>query len=815
MGLIAIALCALSAFNAFSATDAMATQPVLSQVAPAGMQRGATHRVEMQGTRIADTHQVLLYEPGVKVVEVKSIDDAKVEVQLEVAADCRPGLHACRLVTATGISNVRMFEISPYPTVEEVDAENNDFEKPQPIGLGVTVSGVVLPEDQDFFAVDLQAGQTLSVELVGQRLWAGNLGTGFFDPYVAILDTKRFEQATSDDAPLVNQDGICAFTAKEAGRYIVLVRESAYGGSGDFRYRLHVGTFPRPIAMLPAGGQPGQTVSATLWDAAGRSWQESITLPALANPAFPWIAANAEGVAPGPLMMRVSDLPMTLDADGDSLAQPIATPLPSAMAGQINDATDMDHFVFEAKQGDRIEVEVFARKLLRSPLDAVVDMFNEQGQYLTGSDDLGGPDPRFEYAIPADGKYTVRIRDMLGSGKPGYTYLMELRRILPELEVSLPERRITEEVVLAVPRGQRMAAVMNLRRRDYNDAAVIEPIDLPAGVKLVDANYPAGSNAIQLVLEAAADAPLSGSLTGCNIKPTAQGAAFNGKLTNLSRLILGQNFQDIWSYRCERMAVAVTERMPLVIEPVTPVVPLVQMGQVNLQVKVQRLEGYANPIYLSVLSLPPGVSAPGAVEVPADKGEAIIPLTAAGNASAGQFPIVVMIQAPFQNGTMEFAAVPVNLEVAAAAFQFAFQKTMTEQGGKSEVIVNVEVARPFDGEAEVELLGIPPGVTCPQPLQKIQKEVTQLVFPIEIAADARVGSQATLVVQARVPLNSDRIVQTQGTGEVQIDAPLVTAPAPETVVQAPPAEAPAPAAEAPKRLSRLEQLRQAKQREGQ
>jgi hypothetical protein len=79
---------------------------------------------------------------------------------------------------------------------------------------------------------------------------------------------------------------------------------------------------------------------------------------------------------------------------------------------------------------------------------------------------------------------------------------------------------------------------------------------------------------------------------------------------------------------------------------------------------------------------------------------------------------------------------------------------------------------------------------------------------LQIAADARVGKQSTFVVQARLPMADDRIIQTQGTGELQIDAPLAVAAAPA----APPPPTPTePAAEPPKRLSRLEQLRAMKQ----
>src|SRR5438477_5754241 len=156
---------------------------------------------------------------------------------------------------------------------------NNDFDKPQKIPLNVTVEGVVDAEDVDYYAVELKKGQRLSVEIEGMRL-AG----AFFDPYVAVLDGKRFELATSDDSPLNKQDGICSIVAPAHGTYVVQVRESAYGGSGACAYRLHVGTFPRPLAVLPAGGKVGEEVEVRfLGDPAGEIRQK-IKLPAKIDP---------------------------------------------------------------------------------------------------------------------------------------------------------------------------------------------------------------------------------------------------------------------------------------------------------------------------------------------------------------------------------------------------------------------------------------------------------------------------------------------------------------------------------------------------
>ena len=55
----------------------------------------------------------------------------------------------------------------------------------------------MLNEGVDYFEVNATKGQRISVEI--EAFAFGSL----FDPYVALLDDKRFELATSDDSELL------------------------------------------------------------------------------------------------------------------------------------------------------------------------------------------------------------------------------------------------------------------------------------------------------------------------------------------------------------------------------------------------------------------------------------------------------------------------------------------------------------------------------------------------------------------------------------------------------------------------------------
>ena len=221
------------------------------------------------GSRLADAKQLLFYSPGFEVKELKATADNSVTAKIAIAADCRPGIHAVRMATASGISNLRTFTVGPLPEFKEVEP-NNLFAQPQPVQMNVTISGTCANEDLDNYVVELKKGQRLNCECEGLRL-----GNVMFDPYVAILNEARFELARSDDSALLFQDSICSIVAPEDGKYIIQVRESSFAGGGA-AYRLHVGSFPRPTAVYPAGGKPGEVLQARWIGDAGGEWASSM-----------------------------------------------------------------------------------------------------------------------------------------------------------------------------------------------------------------------------------------------------------------------------------------------------------------------------------------------------------------------------------------------------------------------------------------------------------------------------------------------------------------------------------------------------------
>ncbi len=786
---------------AVCASTAGAAQPEINSTTPRGMQRGTTQKVILQGARLQDARQILFDRAGINVQAIKPLDANQVELELQVPADTIPGLYPLRLVAETGLSNVLLFCVGTLPAIDEQEP-NSEFATPQEIETNVTIEGAIAREDVDYFAVQLKQGERLTAEIEGVRILKTRNAT-FFDPYVAILNSERFELATSDDAPLLQQDCVCSIEAPADGKYIVVVRDSSFGGNND-RYRLHLGSFPRPIAVIPAGGPPGETIDMTFVAINGDTWTEQVTLPSEPADAYPLIVSTEQGSSPSPNYIRVQPIPNVLEQEpNNTFKESTAGAMPAAFCGIIGQPDDSDFFSFDAKQDQTLQVQLYARQVLRTALDGVVNLYNDQGASLAGNDDSGGPDSLFEFKIPADGTYHLGIHDHLRGGGPGFAYRLEVKLSEPQLTMTLPDRARYIATQINVAQGNHAAVMINAVRKGVGGPVDVSAVNLPAGVTLTPIQMPAGQGTAPLLLSAEPDAALEGRLVNF-VGSIAGQPNLKSRFTQQHQLLIGQNNAVVYDYQADRAAVAVIKAAPCKLEIVPPQVPIVRDGAMDLVVKIDRGDLDAD-VSIRMLYNPPGIGSSGSIKIPKGQNEATLPLTANGSAAIGKWPIIVYASVAGN----EIATLPVELEIADRVFNFGFPKTSTELGATADVVVNIEKTREFAGTCEVELVGLPAGVTCAAPKLEVKNDTEQLAFKVTIEAGAKVGQHKTLVARAVITDPNGLIRQTQGTGVLQIDQPIpapAAAPAPKPETPAPAAQtAPQPVKQKP--LSRLEQLR--------
>ena len=614
-------LVAVSAWLVLAA-PLFAASPRLSSITPRGAQRGQELILSFNGSNLADAEEILFYEST--AFEVTKLEPAgnNVKVTLKIAADCRLGEHVAQVRTKSGLSDYRTFWVEALPVVAEVEP-NSEFTAPQPIELNHVVNGNVGNEDVDYYVVEAKKGQRISVEVVAMRL-----STALFDPYVAILDSRRFELSANDDTPLALQDAYASIVAPEDGKYYIEVRESAYAGGNN--YRLHVGTFPRPTAVYPAGGQIGEVTEVKFLGLPSGDLTQSVTLPSQANAEFGLFAEDEGGIAPTPNRFRLFEHGNAFEAEpNNSRTTASAVELPLAFNGIIQEPGDEDFFKFTAKKGQSFEVECFARRI-RSGLDPVMNLYDANGKSIAGNDDTRDRevvDSYFRFNVPADGEYTLRIRDHLGRGGPDIVYRVEFHPVVPKLTLSIPrvERYGQYRQQIYVPRGGRFATLINAGRSNFGGDIQLEGKDLPEGVSMICENMPSNLSSMPVVFEAAADAPIAGKLVDFTARHV-ENEAIRGGFTNNADYIVAAPGQSIYRQkRVNKLAIAVVDELPFSIEIVEPKVPLVRNGSMQLKIVAHKKEGWDEQINVQLPFRPPGVSASSSINIPKGKTEALYP----------------------------------------------------------------------------------------------------------------------------------------------------------------------------------------------
>ncbi len=787
-------------YAVLAASTLEAADPRLSVIVPPGGQRGSEVNLTFAGRNLNDVEEILCYSPGFHFADVRSDKDNRVRAKLRIDPEVSLGEHCFRVRTRTGISELQTFWVGALPTLEEKEP-NNEFDAPQPIDPNVTIHGVVQSEDVDYFVVEAKKGERLSVEIEGMRL-----GNTLFDPYIAVLDAKRFELATSDDSPLLKQDGMLSLLAPEDGRYVIQVRESAYGGNGSSRYRLHVGNFPRPTAVYPAGGPAGQTVEVRLLGDPHGEVTRRIELPVHPRNDFVLTHRDDHGLTPSPLPFRVSDFPNILEVEpNQQLDQATPAPaIPAAFNGILAKKGDLDRFRFSAKKGQKLEVHCLARSI-GSPMDPVLDVLNAEGKRLAGNDDSNGLDSYFRLTIPADGEYIVQVRDHLRQGGPGYVYRVEFAPIEPSVVLSMPKiGRRTSQVrqTIPVPRGSRYATMINVQRKNLGGAFNLEFLRLPDGLRVTAPTVASNQNSVPVLFEADAEADLAGKLVEVKARP------IDGKNTVPShfalpvQLVVGNPGNSVYRETIvDRAAVAVTDQAPFTIEIIEPKVPLVRNGSMKLQVRVRRQEGFKGAVRLRMLYNPQGVSSASSVNIPADKNDAEYPMNSSSKAPLGKFPIVVLGNANVNGGDLYVASQMVDLVIAEPFVAMQLERLAVTQGEAATLVAKISHQHPFEGKARVRLLGLPAKVTTQE--FEFTKDTEELRFPIRTEAKSPEGRHKNVFCQVFIPQAGAQIVHRNvGSTELRIDKPPPMADQqPKKVAK----KKPEPPAAKP--LSRLEQLR--------
>ncbi|MBX3414826.1 MAG: PPC domain-containing protein [Pirellulales bacterium] len=107
------------------------------------------------------------------------------------------------------------------------------------------------------------------------------------------------------------------------------------------------------------------------------------------------------------------------------LGQAMEVPLNTVVWGRSEPARDTDCFRFTAQAGTRLIAYCDAASI-DSRMDATLELYDPSGSLVEMSRDYRGADPLIDVTLPVDGEYKLKVYDFVFGGGPDYFYRLTL-----------------------------------------------------------------------------------------------------------------------------------------------------------------------------------------------------------------------------------------------------------------------------------------------------------------------------------------------------------------------------------------------------
>ena len=771
------------------------TQYMVDYLLPRGGARGATVLVEFHGRYLDNPKEILFYQPGITAAEFVSYPKPGdgFKVKFKIAPNCPLGEHVLRVRTATALSDAVTFWVSPFPTEYESETrigENDTLQKAHPILPNTTVEGQILPGqdmDKDFYRIQVQKGQRISVEVEAARLGTLHFG-GENDLTARILDSDGKQLAMNDDSALYVQDPVLSIVAPHDGTYYIEIQQQIFYPPRQAWYRAHIGTFSRPTAIFPAGGQAGTSIAARILGDPTGVRTEQIELPDKPGN-FDYYSEKA----PSPNVLRVSSYPNVI---WESAATPAT--LPAALNGILEKPGEAQTFQFAARKGQTWKVQVFARTL-GAPVDPRMWIAAASGKHVLDADDaklidLGYPsargtwyvkdqqDPVALFKPPADGDYILGVEDTAGAAGPDHVYRVEIEpaRDAVYTHVTVGDGyQIPRLTGFIVPQGSRWTIDVQLAQgfgNSYKGEIELQAVGLPRGVTMIAPHYAKGANRMPVQFIAAPDAERQAALIELLARPVDKSAHLDSG-SRQGFALTNRPGELPWHFVfLDRYALAVTDPPPFDIKLEQPDVPLTQSGELLLSARVTRHGDFKGAVEIQPDWVPPGVQKESVVTIPPEKDEATFRIQANDKAPAGVYKIAMNASTVGGDaysgiGRIRVSSAFVDLKVTEPYLTIDLQRGSVERGKQTVLVGVLKQKNPFPGKATLKLQQLPKGVTMLDPAPEITDKDTEVVFHLKADSDALAGLYKGLTCEIAFTIEGQTLRQHSGSGILRVDAP--------------------------------------------
>jgi hypothetical protein len=335
------------------------------------------------------------------------------------------------------------------------------------------------------------------------------------------------------------------------------------------------------------------------------------------------------------------------------------------------------------------------------------------------------PDPVGRFVAPADGRYFLMVRNLIGGleDDPRRVYRLGVRREEPDFHLAVVPPRADKPTGLNVGRGGReMLEVLAVRQRGMAWPIRVTAEDLPPGVQCPDVWLGPGAERAPLIVTADRQAP---AFTGA-LRLTAQTGTGAARLVRPVRggTMVWSGQQVGWGRLTDEIPLAVVSESGLLVTVApweakvfdygTPRV--FQNSTIDLTVDVERRgPGPAGPIRLKGAGLPSGMENE-VVTLPADRSRGWISFAVPASLPPGPYTIALQAETEVPAGKEKLVVTtfsnPLTVQVEPERIRLAIDPLAPRKIARGKAIkipVRVERKNGFIGKILAELIA-PGGV---------------------------------------------------------------------------------------------------------
>lgn len=457
----------LSALGLVGVSQSEAAPPELKALHPVGVRQGEAQVVQVVGKVDPGPGQFWVSDGA--GIEITPVEGESGKFQVLANEGSRIGPHWVRLYNQDGPSAPALFWIEPTGRhyIQETEPNDPPAEDAQPITSEQLQQGVALygrlseNEDVEHFPVQLEAGQTLVVDMYCYRLGSP------VDPLIHILDAEFFPlEFNHDQDDLLNLDPRLVFTASESGVYWLQVSGFAHPPQSRIRftddaaavYRLELTTGGYFNSVLPIGSPTanddfyknnerwmGWNLESLITSGSDKALDQSIVrIPRPESSDQLVLSQTTSGIALAPHWDGSVVAESESGQSGAKSSRLNFVQPPVLITGEIQKTENQDAYLFQAEKDASYEFYVRSRALGLG-VDPLVSVLDLSGKQLASSDDIAKeqPDARLEWKAPDSGWFQVVVQDRFDYAGPDASYVLEIRTAQPALEVHAKQLQMT------------------------------------------------------------------------------------------------------------------------------------------------------------------------------------------------------------------------------------------------------------------------------------------------------------------------------------------------------------------------------------